>query len=121
VTKRAVNGDICIYKRGSGTFRAELIRRLGLLNKFVVFQSDEDDKENKFLYVTIDETGEEPAAKKLILQKSGSCQVSFTQIQKEFNSLNKSMGFDYMKKTTNNSKPLFVFKRREANPEKKGK
>ena len=103
-------GDITLYKNGMATFRSDIIKRFNLENRDVLLVIDSDDKENNFIYLSIDESGNDANSFKVIKKKTGSFQKSLGRLSTIFctNGI-KKITFFYSRKIINGNKPYFVF------------
>lgn len=109
--KNSSIGQLKIYPNGVGYFVADFVKRFGLENKHLIISADIDDKDKKFLYLTIDESGIEAASFKLKKQKNGSFQVGLARVAASVNLKNKTILFIYTKKIAIAGRPYFVFEK----------
>lgn len=105
-------GDIHLSANGMMSIAANFINQHQLWgNKRVLFSLDEDDKQKKYLYLTIDQTGLEPGSKLIVKSKAGSVQMSVRRIAEAFSLKGKKADFKYTKKITDGARPYFQFER----------
>lgn len=100
-----------INKNGLVTLSLPLVRILGLNSRKFLFALDEDDKERKYIYLTIDETGQSPNAYTVSKKTSGTYQLPVTELKKTIRVKGTSVNYSYSKKIIEMGKPYFQFER----------
>ncbi|GAB4287197.1 MAG: hypothetical protein Kow0098_03380 [Ignavibacteriaceae bacterium] len=99
--------DLILLKGTTSRIRAYLVRDLNLLNKNVIFYLDEDDAENKYLYMAISE--DRGSGQAQVVRHKENYAILRAGVSKMLNT-NKA-GYNYKKKIAQDGKPLFVFER----------
>lgn len=100
-----------INNHGTVTLSLSLVRTLGLNSKKFLFALDEDDKDRKYIYLTIDETGQSPNAYTVSKKSSGTYQLAVTELRKTIPVKGVSVSYSYSKKIIEKGKPYFQFER----------
>lgn len=104
-------GDINFSPNGSLTILSDLVKQFKLDQKRVLFAVDQDDKDRKYLFMTIDETAQNPKSVQIKKIKSGSYQITVKALVRELKIEGKKAHFVYLKKITEQAKPFFQFER----------
>lgn len=107
------NHDLTLYKNGVGTLASEFVKKFALENKNVLIALDQDDKEHKFIYFTVDLMGKDTNG--FIVKKSagGSFQFSSARLANLFEQ--KKIKYVFHNQVTHNAKGFLQLIRLEDN------
>lgn len=75
--------DVNLYKSGTVTFTSAFVKKFNLEGKNVVAAIDTDDKENRFIYFTVDTTGRDTNGFLVKKSKGGSYQFNVSAMGKQ--------------------------------------
>ena len=109
--------DIRLYKQKGGHISKRIVERFRLEEKRLMFALDKDDKDHKFIYLSIDIKGGAAESFKLKKRKTGSFQFGLSGLNVAIKHLpdEKGIGYMYNKKIAQNNLAYLQFKRINEN------
>ena len=111
--------DIRLQKRGDGMIRKGIVERFHLEGKRIIIALDQDDEDYNFLYLSVDTKRIQSDSITLSKKKQGTFHFGLGVLKEIIQNLpgdrDKSIGYYYHKKMTDDGQVYFQFKRISPN------